>query len=230
MPLTTQTKILRVLQNGEFQRVGGNQTFQVDVRVVAATNKTPEQLVAAKKFREDLYYRLNVVRIHLPPVRERPEDIPLLVDYFLQRLVKSGTIPGKVTRISADALKILEQSTWPGNVRELENVIERAAVVARGDSILPKDLPTEVREPRVVVIPPDDLAAAIDAAVRPLYALAKKDPKLKIMMAVERELITRALTETNGNQVRAAKILGITRATLRKRIEKFGITKRLEVR
>ena len=230
MPLPTQTKILRVLQNGEFQRVGGNQTFYVDVRVITATNKPPEQLVATKKFREDLYYRLNVVRIHLPPLRERPDDIPLLVDYFLQRLVKSGTIPGKIMKISTEALKILEKSSWPGNVRELENVIERSAVVARGDSILPKDLPAEVREPKAVAVPPEDLAAAIDAAVRPLYALAKKDPKLKIMMAVERALITRALTETNGNQMQAAKLLGITRATLRKRIEKFGIAKRLEVK
>ena len=229
MPLSTQTKIQRVLQNGEFQRVGGNQTFHVDVRVITATNKDPEQLVAAKKFREDLYYRLNVVRIHLPPLRERREDIRLLVDYFLQRLVKSGTIPGKVTKISSEALKILDRASWPGNVRELENVIERSAVVARGDSILPNDLPAEVRQPRGLTVPPEDLAAAIDAAVRPLYALAKKDPKLKIMAVVERELIARALVDTGGNQVRAAKLLGITRATLRKRIEKFGIARRLEV-
>jgi len=230
MPLSTQTKILRVLQNGEFQRVGGNQTFHVDVRVVAATNRHPEQLIAVKKFREDLFYRLNVVRIHLPPLRERPEDIRLLVDYFLQQFLKSGTTPGKVTKISTEALKILDKSPWPGNVRELENVIERAAVVARGDSILPKDLPREVREPQAVAVPPEDLAAAIDAAVRPLYALAKKDPKLKIMAVVERELIARALIETNGNQVQAARLLGITRATLRKRIDKFRIAKRLEVK
>jgi two-component system nitrogen regulation response regulator GlnG len=230
MPLATQTKILRVLQNGEFQRVGGNQTFHVDVRIIAATNKAPEQLIAAKKFREDLYYRLNVVRIHLPPLRERTEDVPLLVDYFLQRLAKSGTIPGRITKISAAALKILEQSVWPGNVRELENAIERAAVVARGDSILPKDLPADAHKRQPLVVPPEDLATAIDAAVRPLYALARKDPHLKIMMAVERELIARALAETNGNQVQAAKLLGITRATLRKRIGKFGIARRLEVR
>ncbi len=230
MPLSTQTKILRVLQNGEFQRVGGNQTFHVDVRVIAATNKSPEQLIAQKKFREDLYYRLNVVRIHLPPLRERPEDIRLLVDYFLQQFTKSGAIPGKVTKISTEALKILDKSPWQGNVRELENVIERAAVVARGDSILPKDLPSEVREPRSMAAPPEDLASAIDAAVRPLYTLAKKDPKLKIMAVVERELIARALIETNGNQVQAAKLLGITRATLRKRIDKFHIAKRLEVK
>ncbi len=230
MPLSTQTKILRVLQNGEFQRVGGNQTFHVDVRVIAATNKNPEQLIAVKKFREDLFYRLNVVRIHLPPLRERPEDIRLLVDYFLQQFTKSGSVPGKVTKISTEALKILDKSPWPGNVRELENVIERAAVVARGDSILPKDLPKEVREPQSVTVPPEDLSSAIDMAVRPLYALAKKDPKLKIMAVVERELIARALIETNGNQVQAARLLGITRATLRKRIEKFRIAKKLEVK
>ena len=228
MPMATQTKILRVLQNGEFQRVGGNQTFRVDVRVIAATNKAPEQLIAAKKFREDLYYRLNVVRIHLPPLRDRREDIPLLADYFLQRLSKSKTLPGKISKISPAALKTLEQANWPGNVRELENAIERAAVVARGDSILPKDLPADARERAVV--PPDDLAAAIDAAVRPLYALARKDSQFKIMLAVERELITRALAETGGNQVQAAKLLGITRATLRKRIGKFGIARRIEVR
>jgi nitrogen regulation protein NR(I) len=229
MPLATQTKILRVLQSGEFQRVGGNQTLHADVRLIAATNKDPEQLVAAKKFREDLYYRLNVVRIHLPPLRERREDIPLLVDYFLQKLARSGTVSSRSIKISTEVLKALEKSTWPGNVRELENAIERAAVVARGDSILPRDLPTEVREPRSVGVPPEDVHGAIDAVVRPLYAMAKKDPKLKIMAAVERELIARALVETHGNQVQAAKLLGITRATLRKRIEKFGIAKRLEV-
>jgi two-component system nitrogen regulation response regulator GlnG len=230
MPPSTQTKILRVLQNGEFQRVGGNQTFHCDVRVIAATNRAPEQLVSARKFREDLYYRLNVVRIHLPPLRERREDVRLLVQYFLQRLAKSGTVGGRVMKISAEALKILERSPWPGNVRELENVIERSAVVARGDSILPKDLPVEAREPGAMAVPAEDLAAAIDAAVRPLYALAKKDRGLKLLALVERELITRALTETKGNQVQAAKLLGITRATLRKRIEKFGIAKRLEVK
>ncbi len=229
MPLSTQTKILRVLQNGEFQRVGGNQTFHCDVRVIAATNRAPEQLVSARKFREDLYYRLNVVRIHLPPLRERREDVRLLVQYFLQRLTKSGSI-GRVTKISSEALKIVERSPWPGNVRELENAIERSAVVARGDSILPKDLPVELREARALAVPAEDLAAAIDAAVRPLFALARKDPSLKIMALMERELITRALRETNGNQVQAAKMLGITRATLRKRIEKFGIAKRLEVK
>jgi nitrogen regulation protein NR(I) len=223
MPLATQTKILRVLQNGEFQRVGGNQTLHADVRVIAATNREPEQLVAAKKFREDLFYRLNVVRIHLAPLRERAEDIPALVDYFLQKI-------GKRKGIAPEALAMLQKHTWPGNVRELENVIERAAVITRGEALMPEDLPAEVREPKPVVVPPEDLDAAVDAAVRPLFALARKDAKLKLLPAMERELIIRALAETAGNQVQAAKLLGITRATLRKRIEKFGIQRRMEVR
>lgn len=230
MPLATQTKILRILQNGEFQRVGGNQTFHVDVRVLAATNKAPEHLVAERKFRDDLYYRLNVMRIHLSPLRERREDVPLLADYFLRKLARSDPSRARVKSISANALAILQKLDWPGNVRELENVIERATVVARGDSILSQDLPAEVSGPRSGVVPTEDFTTAIDAAVQSLYALARKDSALKILPAVERELIARTLAETGGNQVQAAKLLGITRATLRKRIEKFGIARRVEVR
>jgi two-component system nitrogen regulation response regulator GlnG len=215
MPAATQTKILRVLQNGEFQRVGGNQTLTTDVRVIAATNKAPERQIAEKKFREDLYYRLNVVRIHLPPLRERREDIPVLVDYFLRKT--------KIKRISPAALEILTKQDWPGNVRELENVMERAVVMARGDTLLPEDLPA----PRPVAA--EAVTTSLDAAVAQLYALARQDKKFKVLPAVEREMIIRALAETAGNQVQAAKLLGITRATLRKRIEKFGISRRLEV-
>ena len=128
------------------------------------------------------------------------------------------------------ALEVLQKHNWPGNVRELENMIERAAVVAHGETLVLDYLPAEVREPKTVVVPPEDVNAAIDAAVRPLYALARKDANLKIMASVERELIIRALAETGGNQLQAAKLLGITRATLRKRIEKFGIERRLDVR
>jgi two-component system nitrogen regulation response regulator GlnG len=229
MPTATQTKILRVLQNGEFQRVGGNQTLQVDVRVIAATNKDPDRLVAEKRFREDLYYRLNVVRIYLPPLRDRREDISVLADYFLQKINKPRQASAKIKGISPQALEALQKYNWPGNVRELENAIERAAVVAHGETLMLDYLPAEVREPRTVVVPPEDVNAAIDAAVRPLFTLARNDSKLKIIAAVERELIIRALAETGGNQVQAAKLLGTTRATLRKRIEKFGITRRLEL-
>ena len=230
MPLSTQTKILRILQNGEFQRVGGNQTLHADVRIIAATNREPERQVAAKKFREDLFYRLNVVRIHLPALRDRREDIPVLVDYFLQKLGKSVPSSARGKKIAGPALKLLANAGWPGNVRELENAIERAAVVARGDTLTVEDLPAEIRDPRTPAAAPEDVNAAIDAAVRPLFALARKDTKLKVLPAVERALIIRALEETAGNQVQTAKLLGITRATLRKRIEKFGIARRLEVK
>jgi len=221
MPLATQAKVLRVLQNGEFQRVGGNQTLKVDVRVIAATNRDPERHVAQQKFREDLYYRLNVVRIHLPPLRERREDIPLLVDYFLRKT--------HIKRVSPAVIQILQQYDWPGNVRELENVIERATVVARGDTLLPENLPSDVREPKRVAPTAEDVSAAVNAAATALFSLAKKDPTLKLMPLMEREMITRALAATGGNQVQAAKLLGITRATLRKRIAKFGIERRVEI-
>src|SRR2546429_1815459 len=142
MSLATQTKILRVLQSGTFERVGGNQPIKVDVRVIAATNKPLEQALAAKQFREDLFYRLNVVRIQVPPLRERREDVRLLVNYFLRKFAEGqGQRPKS---ISPEVVQALEQYHWPGNVRELENVIQRAIVVAKGDAILLSDLPSEI--------------------------------------------------------------------------------------
>ncbi len=230
MTPATQTKILRVLQSGTFERVGGNQSVRVDVRVIAATNKPLEQAVANKQFREDLFYRLNVVRIYLPPLRERREDIRLLVNYFLKKLSP------KPKSIAPDALRALEEYHWPGNVRELENAIQRALVVAKGAAILRSDLPPEIpggpasmaaSEGRVPSSPasPTDIPSLASA----LFQLARKDGKLKVIPAVERELIIQALIETQGNQVQAAKILGITRATLRKRIEKFKIQQQLAI-
>jgi len=143
MAPATQTKILRVLQAGEIQRVGGTDTLKVDVRVIAATNKDLEAMVKAKTFREDLYYRLNVVRIKMPALRERAEDIPLITDFCLQTLVKQRK--AHAARVSAEALAVLTRYPWPGNVRELENVIYRSAVIAQGDAILVKDLPAEIR-------------------------------------------------------------------------------------
>jgi len=143
MALATQTKILRVLQAGEIQRVGGTETIKVDVRVIGATNKDLEEMVKAKTFREDLYYRLNVVRIKMPPLRERGDDIPQIVDFCLQNLVKNKK--ARVSKVSPEAMAALTRHTWPGNVRELENVIYRSAVIAQGDAILVKDLPAELR-------------------------------------------------------------------------------------
>src|SRR5215469_6582073 len=142
MTPATQTKILRVLQSGTFERVGGNQPIRVDVRIIAATNKPLEQAVATRQFREDLFYRLNVVRIHIPPLRERREDIRLLVNYFLNKFAKDQTGPPR--SIAPVVLKALEKYHWPGNVRELENVVRRGLVMAKGEAILLTDLPAEV--------------------------------------------------------------------------------------
>src|SRR5688572_24680420 len=235
MPMGPQTKILRVLQSGAFERVGGNQSIKVDVRIIAATNKPLEQAVADKSFREDLFYRLNVVRIELPALRNRPEDIPLLVNYFLKKYAQRQKQRPK--SMSAEVLATLEQYHWPGNVRELENVIQRALVVAKGDVILQGDLPAEIagKKPAGASGPPQGATSLttiddIPGLARALFRWARREPKTKIIPAVERELVVEALKETRGNQVQAAKLLGITRATLRKRVEKFGIKQELEVK
>src|SRR5436190_5368813 len=156
MPLGPQTKILRVLQSGTFERVGGNLPIKVDVRIIAATNKPLEEAVAARQFREDLFYRLNVVRIHIPPLRERREDVRLLVNYFLKKFARDQKNPPK--SVSPGVIKALEQYHWPGNVRELENVVRRALVVAKGDAILLGDLSPEIAGAR-------SSAAAVGAPV-----------------------------------------------------------------
>ncbi len=246
MSPATQTKMLRILQSGTFERVGGNETIRVDVRVIAATNKNLEEEVARKQFREDLFYRLNVVRIHMPPLRERRSDVRLLVDYFLRKLAGPG---GKPKSIGSATLAALESHHWPGNVRELENVLRRATVVAKGLAILPADLPVELiaglaplpatARAEVPDLPasgqgvaPAPVAAGggdLQSLAQALFRLARTDGKLKVIPAVERVLVIEALRDTRGNQVQAAKLLGITRATLRKRIEKFGIKQELAV-
>jgi two-component system nitrogen regulation response regulator GlnG len=226
MSLATQTKILRVLQSGTFERVGGNQPLRVDVRVIAATNKPLEQAVAAKSFREDLFYRLNVVRIPMPALRERRGDIPLLVNYFLKKHAKGAPKP-----IAAAALETLRDHDWPGNVRELENAVQRALVVAKGEAILPGDLPAEITRPTPATgqLPAGAVATDLPSLAQALFRLARGNKQLKIIPAVERELVIQAMLETQGNQVQAAKLLGITRATLRKRLDKFKIKLDLSV-
>lgn len=239
MTPATQTKILRVLQSGTFERVGGNTPIRVDVRIIAATNKPLEEAVAAREFREDLFYRLNVVRIHIPPLRERREDVRLLVNYFLKKFARNEKTPPK--SISSGVVKALEAYHWPGNVRELENIVRRALVVAKGDAILLSDLPQEIASQSssqstaapISTAPTaagDAGATDVVALARKLFQWARKDPKLKLIPTVERELVLQALKETSGNQVQAAKLLGITRATLRKRIEKFGIQRELSLK
>jgi DNA-binding NtrC family response regulator len=236
MTPATQTKILRVLQARKFERVGGNTSIDADVRVIAATNKLLEQAVAAGQFREDLFYRLHGVRIHLPPLRERKKDIPVLVKYFLHKL--AGEPSAQTKHIASDAVRALEKYHWPGNVRELESVLRRAYVVSQGDVVLLKDLPLEVvggdasASPvlSAQAVPGEGGVSDLVALTRQLFQWARRDPKLKVIPAVERELVIQALKEAEGNQVHAAKLLGITRATLRKRVEKYGIQRELSIK
>lgn len=259
MSLTTQTKILRATQEGEIQRVGGNETIKVDVRLIAATNKDLEKLVEEGEFREDLYYRLNVVRLRLPSLRERKEDIPSLVDFVLQKLGRNRKTRAK--RFSSDAMAIMTAYDWPGNVRELENLVYRSAVVAGGEAILRKDLPDELLgkfgdtapassqastkaegktpAPMPVATAPatatptaaEPIAAPVSAAPAgtvgeacdALYKILRDQFDESILSEIEREMIIRALKEFDGNQVKTAKLLGITRATLRKRIESLDL-------
>jgi two-component system nitrogen regulation response regulator GlnG len=244
MPLATQAKILRVLQEGEISRVGSNSSIKTDVRIVAATNKDLWEAVGKKEFREDLFFRLNVVRLQLPPLRERLADIPALVSFFINKFrFKQPSAP---SQISEDALAALQKYSWPGNVRELENCVQRALVLATGNTVHVTNLPLEIsrRITRDVVPTPTPSTPTISTTEAPsaggapgslteaiqfLFEAARKDPKLKLLPFAERELIIRAMTSLEGNQVQAAKLLGITRATLRKRIEKFGIQKKLEM-
>ncbi|MGA8476956.1 MAG: sigma-54 dependent transcriptional regulator [Chthoniobacterales bacterium] len=232
MPLPVQSKILRVLQEGEFSRVGGNAVIKTDVRIIAATNKTLEQEVAKKQFREDLFYRLNVVRIHLPPLRLRREDIRLLAEYFLKKIATHKHLP-QLT-LSAEAIKVLEEYPWPGNVRELENTIQRACVLASSDVLLPKDIPLGfANQPEDSVESAPQVSGTVggkptlETAVETLLDAASADSRLQLLPWLEREFTVFAMKRTKGNQVKAAKLLGVTRATLRKRIERYGITKEL---
>ncbi len=259
MPLTTQTKILRVLQEGEISRVGNNQSIKTDVRIIAATNKDLWQAVQRKEFREDLFYRLNVVRLNLPPLRERTTDVPMLAAYFINKFRLKH--PAGPSQIATDALAAIQQYPWPGNVRELENCIQRAMVLATGNTITLANLPEEVSrghrnnvtssgslpkissesagsapQPTPTTDASSALAKSADSdktglaqAIEALFDFARNDKHFKIIDAAERELIVRALAETAGNQVQAAKLLGITRATLRKRVDKFGIQKRMAI-
>lgn len=222
MPLAVQGKLLRVLQDGEFSRVGGNETLTTDVRIVAATNKHLESEVVAKTFREDLFYRLNVVRIHLPPLRERVEDIRLLAEYFLSKIASQRHRP--LLKLSEEAVRVLEAHTWPGNVRELENTIERASVLATTDVLLPKDIPFGAGGSGVLETnsPAPVGAGSLEEAIAALFEAAASDASLELLPWLEREFTLRAMDKTGNNQVRAAKLLGITRATLRKRLQRNG--------
>jgi DNA-binding NtrC family response regulator len=201
--LAMQAKLLRVLQEHEIKRVGGTETVKIDVRIVAATNKNLEELVAEKKFREDLFYRLNVVSLQIPPLRERPEDVPLLADHFLRKYAAQNNKP--VCRISPDAMEFLIRYRWPGNVRELENVIERAATLSSSSLILFEDLPRRLQ---------------VEPAQVSLTSLPSRIP----LSELEKLYIQKVLEETGGNKKRAAEILGVDRRTLYRMATRLGLT------
>ncbi|PKQ29119.1 MAG: hypothetical protein CVT60_07010 [Actinobacteria bacterium HGW-Actinobacteria-10] len=201
--LAVQVKLLRVLQERRFERLGGTRSIEVDVRIVSATNRDLQQLIADGDFREDLFYRLNVVPVYLPPLRERSGDIPLLVAHFLEKY-KAGD-----KRISQDALEALMTYQWPGNIRELENTIERILILSQGDEITNADLPSEVR--------------LGTAATRPNAAALSLPAEGCSLEEVELDLVRQALDRAGGNVPKAAKLLGLTTKTLEARMSRFGL-------
>src|ERR1700693_1898946 len=211
---STQVKLLRVMsEERAFERVGGNQTLRADVRIIAATNKNLETLVREGKFRDDLFFRLNVVRITMPPLRERKEDIPLLIRGFLRHFCKANEKP--LVDLTADAMDALLTYNWPGNVRELRTAIEHGVVMATGPKITVRDLPMALRQAA---------SAALPRGISAAKAFGEKSSPLDIR-ETEKKLIMQALAATNGNVTAAAKKLGISRRTLHRKINEINATK-----
>jgi two-component system, NtrC family, response regulator AtoC len=207
---STQVKLLRVIsEERAFERVGGNQTLRADVRLIAATNKNLEKLVAEGKFRDDLYFRLNVVHLTMPPLRERKEDIPLLVRSFLRHFCKVNEKP--LLELTADAMNALLTHSWPGNVRELRTAIEHGVVMARGSKLTLRDLPPNVRAAT---------GAPLPGGITPAKAFGEKSSALDLH-ETEKRLIMQALATTNGNITKAAQRLGISRRTLHRKINEM---------
>jgi DNA-binding NtrC family response regulator len=203
--LGLQVKLLRVLQEGEIRRVGSSRASKVNVRVLAATNRDLESEVKNGRFREDLFYRLSVVTLRVPPLRERREDIPLLAAHSLKRATGAGA---RATTLSEDALKLLEQYDWPGNVRELENTIEHAALYARGSAIGPDDLPEKIRK---------HIRAVENRRIESMFG------DLPSLDELERRYLIHVLHAVEGSRTRAAEVMGIDRRTLYRMAERFGI-------
>jgi DNA-binding NtrC family response regulator len=250
MSLVTQTKILRVLQSGEFERIGGTETVKVDVRILAATNRNLETMMNEGKFRPDLFYRLNVVRVEMPALKSRREDIPILAEYFLRRCLSDRK--NKELNISTAAMEKMTGHSWPGNVRELENTIRNAVLTTKSDTILSgeirlkeegsgkhsftdppikspqKNIPLFSRDdPKQQATAEDARFKDIEVMIEPLFETLVKARErghnFSTFDVIERGMLIHALNSTRGNQLQAAKLLGITRSTLRKRITRYGI-------
>jgi DNA-binding NtrC family response regulator len=216
MPLSVQSKLLRVLQEGEFSRVGSNQTTKSDVRVLAATNRDLEDEVAKGNFREDLFYRLNVVRIHIPPLRERREDVRLLAEFFLNRIASRKR--GQQMRFSDDALTMLEAYDWPGNVRELENTIQRACALSNTDVLLPSDIPLGTTGNRYGNA--TNSVNRMKDALQMLLNVSQSTPDMELMPWVERELSKMAFRHFDEDPAQAAKFLGVPLTAMQAHVTK----------
>ncbi|MDD3473729.1 MAG: sigma-54 dependent transcriptional regulator [Syntrophaceae bacterium] len=208
MPLSIQVKLLRVLQEQEFQRVGGNREIKVDVRLIAATNKDLKEEVDAGRFRGDLFFRLNVVNIRVPALRERRSDIPFLVAHFINKY--SMRLDRNIKEVDPEAMRVLYSYSWPGNVRELENVIESALVMSRGSTIKKSDLPNEIKKSNEVLRETETFISMDSGLVDTLDA-------------IEEKMIRQALKQCGNIQAQAAKILGISRSNLQYKLKKYGI-------
>ena len=233
LPLTTQAKLLRVLQDGTFQRLGGTETIRCDVRIIAATNQPIERLIAERRFRQDLYYRLKVTSIKLPPLREREVDVVLLAHYFVRR--SNPQLGSSVRHFAPEVLPALLSYAWPGNVRELENVVKAALVVARGNVFQLEHLPERIREVermapgdsgrhtpgQPVAAKPEGLAEMCRQLLRNTHLHGQVYKQ--VVEAAEREAIRACLEQTSGQLSQAARVLGITRSTLRKKMTLLGI-------
>jgi len=228
MPLELQAKLLRVLQEREVTRLGGREVIKVDCRIIAATNQSVERAVKQQRFREDLYFRLNVVPIPVPPLRERRSDIPELINFFLAKINREmGTSIGA---LSPEARDLLIRHNWPGNVRELENTLVRAAVLAAGPTLMPRDLALATQEPTPTMYGDMSLEEIVRLKLKEYFRqtgdVEPSDLYALIIERIERPLIELTLERTGGNQLQAAAILGINRNTLRKKIAALRITPR----
>jgi two-component system response regulator PilR (NtrC family) len=206
MPMSLQAKLLRVIEDGTYRRVGGVSDMTVDVRILAATNKNMSELIEKGLFREDLYFRLNVLSLKIPPLRERREDIPLLVNHFLKKYSGNGK------RFSENAMALLRDYRWKGNVRELENIIERVILLSDSEVIHEESLPEEIRS-----------GAPVDRVAVPAGGVDIE----KMIVDMERAYLLKALEKTNGVKTEAAKLLNLTFRSFRHKLKKYGIDKKI---
>ena len=216
IPVSMQVKLLRALQEQEFERVGGIKTITVDIRLVAATNRNLKESIAEGGFREDLYYRLNVVHVHLPPLRARPSDIPLLLEHFIRKF--NAKLDRSVTGFDEESLDRLLRYAWPGNIRELENVVERCMIFAEDGEVGIQHLAAEIREAE------DEPGSGLVAGSAPKPGeTGLKEAVREATLKLEREFIRRALDQTGGNVTHTARLLKISRKSLQNKMKELGL-------